>query len=99
MMRPAALRALLTPVFVPYESPLQRGVLLDRRDRFIASVRLDGEGADVSVDAHCLNPVRHCWSGSRTSGPSSNLSPTCRYSRAASLMPVCRRAGTDGGIC
>ena len=28
------------PIFVPYEAELQRGTLLDRRDRFIANVRL-----------------------------------------------------------
>ena len=32
-------RPLVAPCFVPYEAPLQRGVLVDRRDRFIASVR------------------------------------------------------------
>ena len=44
------------PVFVPYHAPLQRGTLVDRRDRFIAEVALDGQPA--SVLAHCINPGR-----------------------------------------
>ena len=51
------MRALLPAVFVPNEAPLLRGVLLDRRDRFIATVRLDGD-ASGSVEAHCVNPGR-----------------------------------------
>lgn len=49
------LAAFTPPITVPYDAPLQRGLLLDRRDRFIASVRLDG---DEEVDAHCINPGR-----------------------------------------
>ena len=51
---PRALAA--PPVFVPYDAPLRSGVLLGRRDRFIATVQLDGE--DDAVDAHCVNPGR-----------------------------------------
>jgi len=43
------------PVFVPYHAPLQRGTLVERRDRFIAEVSLDGQ---QSVLAHCINPGR-----------------------------------------
>ena len=39
------------PIFVPYEAELQRGTLLDRRDRFIANVRLPAG----DVEAHCVN--------------------------------------------
>ncbi|KAJ8602946.1 hypothetical protein CTAYLR_001532 [Chrysophaeum taylorii] len=42
-------------VFVPYALPLRRGVLVDRVDRFIAVVQLDG---DREVRAHCINPGR-----------------------------------------
>ena len=42
------------PIFVPYEAELQRGTLLDRRDRFIANVRLP----TGDVEAHCVNPGR-----------------------------------------
>ena len=42
------------PIFVPYEAELQRGTLLDRRDRFIANVRLPAG----DVEAHCVNPGR-----------------------------------------
>jgi sugar fermentation stimulation protein A len=42
------------PIFVPYEAELQRGTLLDRRDRFIAKVRLP----TGDVEAHCVNPGR-----------------------------------------
>ena len=49
-------KALAAAVFVPYEAPLQAGVLIDRRDRFIASVRRDVE--QDTVEAHCINPGR-----------------------------------------
>ena len=50
------MRALTPSIFVPYEAPLQRGLLLDRRDRFIATVKLDENKQDV--DVHCINPGR-----------------------------------------
>lgn len=43
------------PVFVGYGAPLQSGVLVSRRDRFLADVAL--EGGDT-VLAHCVNPGR-----------------------------------------
>lgn len=46
---------LLPPVFVGFDAPLVAGTLLARRDRFVASVRLDN-GAEV--EAHCVNPGR-----------------------------------------
>lgn len=51
-----SIRQLATPVFIPYDAALQVGTLLDRRDRFISSVRL--ENGDNVVDAHCINPGR-----------------------------------------
>lgn len=45
----------LPPVFVGFDAPLVSGTLLARRDRFVASVRLD-DGAEV--EAHCVNPGR-----------------------------------------
>ena len=51
------MRALAAPVFVPYGgAPLVEGTLLDRRDRFIASIRLQASGQ--VVEAHCVNPGR-----------------------------------------
>lgn len=50
-------RALLAPILVPYDVTLQRGVLIDRRDRFVATIRLDSPLNPV-VDAHCVNPGR-----------------------------------------
>ena len=49
------MRLITPPIFVPYEASLARGILQDRRDRFIASVKLDN---DKLVDAHCINPGR-----------------------------------------
>ena len=47
-----------TPVFVPYDAPLLAGRLVDRRDRFIAEVSLDGAKEEETVLAHCINPGR-----------------------------------------
>ena len=47
-----------TPVFVPYDAPLLAGRLVDRRDRFIAEVSLDGAKDEETVLAHCINPCR-----------------------------------------
>ena len=47
-----------TPVFVPYDAPLLAGRLVDRRDRFIAEVSLDGAKDEETVLAHCINPGR-----------------------------------------
>eukprot|EP00316_Scyphosphaera_apsteinii_P011890 CAMPEP_0119344296 /NCGR_PEP_ID=MMETSP1333-20130426/106900_1 /TAXON_ID=418940 /ORGANISM="Scyphosphaera apsteinii, Strain RCC1455" /LENGTH=439 /DNA_ID=CAMNT_0007356733 /DNA_START=87 /DNA_END=1406 /DNA_ORIENTATION=+ len=50
-------RSFPSPIFVPYDAPLQRGCLIDRRDRFIAEVSLEAAPGS-SVLAHCINPGR-----------------------------------------
>ena len=54
MRRSAVRRALTPPVLVGYDGTLRCGTLVDRRDRFIATVALD----DATVEAHCINPGR-----------------------------------------
>jgi sugar fermentation stimulation protein A len=54
-MRPVL--AFANPVFVPFDAPLQPGVLVDRRDRFVAEVTLDSHPGQP-VLAHCINPGR-----------------------------------------
>ena len=47
---------MLRPVVVPYEGSMHRGRFLQRRDRFVASIKLD-DGGEV-VRCHCINPGR-----------------------------------------
>jgi sugar fermentation stimulation protein A len=49
-------RSLTPPVFFGYDAALRCGILQDRRDRFIATVKFE-ESGDV-VDAHCINTGR-----------------------------------------